>query len=27
MIRIRMPDGQQVTGQAVRPGVVEIVIQ
>lgn len=27
MIRIRMPDGQQVTGQVVRPGVVEIVIQ
>jgi len=25
-IRIRMPDGQQVTGQAVRPGVVEVVI-
>ncbi len=25
-IRVRMPDGQQLTGQAVRQGVVEVVI-
>ena len=26
-IRVRMPDGQQVTGQVIRAGVVEVVIQ
>jgi len=26
-IRVRMPDGQQVQGQVVRAGTVEIVIQ